>query len=380
MDLDSRFIKRALFLISFAIILMWLLDNIVVVMSVLSRGLSILSPFILGLVIAFILKGPMNFFENKIPWHKTLVKKYPGLRRGLSYLITLIIFILVISLVSFIIIPELINTFADLADRSPGIIEDIQNFVNQLIEDNPQLMDWASYIDFDWDSLKTRIIDFTKNSIISVLESTLNVSMSIVSGTVTFALGFVFSIYVLFQKEKLSRQVKNLILAIFPRSFAERLFYIANLSNNAFSGFLHGQLLEVIILGAMFFVAMTIFKFPYALMISVTIGVSSIIPIFGAFFGCFIGAFLILVVDPKMALWFVIMFIVIQQIEGNLIYPQVMGKVSGLPSIWTLVAVTLGGSLMGILGIILFIPIFSIIYVLIGEFVAKRLKEKKISD
>lgn len=380
MELDSKFMKKAILLISFAIVLMWALDNIMIVISFLNRGISILSPFILGLAIAFIFKGPMNFFEEKIPWHKTKLNKYHGLKRGTSYLVTLIIFILIFLLISFIIIPELINTFMDITDRSPLIIGRVQEFITSVIEDNPQLMEWASFIEFDWDKLKTDTIEFTKNSIISVLESTLNFSISIVSGTITFALAYVFSIYVLFQKEQLIGQIKNLVLAIFPKKVSYRLFYIGNLSNKAFSGFLHGQLLEVMILAVMFFVAMTIFKFPYPLMISVTIGVSSIIPIFGSFFGCFIGAFLILVIDPKMALWFVIMFIIIQQIEGNLIYPQVVGKVSGLPSLWTLVAVTLGGSLMGILGIILFIPIFSILYILIGEFVENRLKEKNILE
>lgn len=379
MDLDSRFVKRALFLISFAIILMWLLDNIVAVVHVLKQGLSILSPFILGLVIAFILKGPMNFFETKIPWNKTILRKHDGLKRGISFTITLIIFILVFITISFIIIPELINTFTDLVERSPAMIERVQSFVTSLLEDNPRLMEWVGYIDFNWNSLKDKVIEFTKGSIIAVLESTLNISMSIVSGTITFALAFVFSIYILFQKEKLIGQTKNLTLAIFPEKVANRLFYLANLSNTAFSGFLHGQLLEVIILGVMFFIAMTIFKFPYALMISVTIAVTSIVPIVGAFFGCFIGAFLILVINPKMALWFVVMFIIVQQIEGNLIYPQVVGKASGLPSLWTLVAVTLGGSLMGIMGIILFIPIFSILYVLIGDFVRKRLEKKNLT-
>ena len=204
--------------------------------------------------------------------------------------------------------------------------------------------------------------------------------MSIVSGLIDLALAFVFSIYVLFQKEKLARQMKKLILALSPKKVAEKIFYIAELSNRTFSSFLHGQLLEAVILGSLFFIAMTIFRFPYPLMISVTIAVTSIIPIFGAFIGAFIGAFLLLVIDYKMAFWFIIMFLIIQQIEGNLIYPHVVGKAAGLPSIWILVAVTVGGSLMGVLGILLFIPIFSIVYTLLSEYVNNRLKEKKILE
>ena len=381
MELDSKFVKKALFLISFAIILMWVLDNIVVVISVLRRLIDIISPFILGLAIAFIFNGPMKFLEEKIPWNKGIfIKSSLGLRRGITYFITLVLFICVFLLVSFIIIPELIATLQDLVNKSSSIIEKVQGFITTHIENNRQLMEWASFVEFDWEKFKLDSIEFTKNSLIAVLESTLNFSISVVSGTVSFALAFVFSIYVLVQKEKLARQMRKLILALCPKKVSNKIFYISALSNKIFSSFLHGQLFEAIILGSLFFVAMTIFKFPYPLMISVTIGVTAIIPIFGAFIGLFIGAFLILVIDPKMALWFVIMFFIIQQIEGNLIYPHVVGKAAGLPSIWILVAVTVGGSLMGVLGILLFIPIFSVFYTLLGEYVNNRLKEKKILE
>lgn len=376
MDSDSKFMKRALFLISFAIILIFVLYNIVMVVDIIGRFISIISPFILGLVIAFIFNGPMRFLEKKIFGNKGVFKKLsPGLKRVISYIITLTIIVFIFLLISFIIIPELINTLQDLINKSSSYIEKVQEFVTTIIENNPQLMEWASFVDFDWDQLKNNSIEFTKNSIIGVLESTLNISMTIVSGTITFALAFVFSIYVLFQKEKLTRQMKKLILAFCNKKVSEKIFYISNLSNRVFSSFLYGQVLESIILGTLFFVAMSIFKFPYPLMISVTIGVTSIIPIFGAFVGAAIGVFLIVVIDAKMALWFVIMFIIIQQIEGNLIYPFVAGKASGLPSIWILVAVTVGGSLMGVLGILLFIPIFSILYTLLSESVNRRLKK-----
>lgn len=381
MELDSKHMKKAIFLIGFAVLFMWLLDNIVMVISIVKGLFSIISPFILGLVLAFLLNGPMRFLENKMPWGKGIFRKVnPGIKRGISFLITLTLFIAILSLISFIIIPGLINTLQDLISESSSYIEKVQVFVTNFIENNDQLMDWARFVEFDWDQLRDNSIEFTKNKIISVLQSTLNFSMSIVSGLIDLALAFVFSIYVLFQKEKLARQMKKLILALSPKKVAEKIFYIAELSNRTFSSFLHGQLLEAVILGSLFFIAMTIFRFPYPLMISVTIAVTSIIPIFGAFIGAFIGAFLLLVIDYKMAFWFIIMFLIIQQIEGNLIYPHVVGKAAGLPSIWILVAVTVGGSLMGVLGILLFIPIFSIVYTLLSEYVNNRLKEKKILE
>lgn len=372
MELDSKFMKKALFLISFAIILMWLLDNILIVIYLLKRLLDIISPFLLGLAIAVIFNGPMKFFEEKLPWKKASL----GLRRGVSYLITLVLILTILYLISFIVIPELITTIQDLINKSSIYMGRIQNFLSKHLEGNEQLLRWAGFIDFDWEKFKADSIQFTKDTIIAALESTLNLSISIVNSAVTFALAFVFSIYVLFQKEKLSKQLKKLILAYLPRRAADWIFYIAGLSNRVFSNFLHGQIFEALILASLFFLAMTIFKFPYPLMISVTIGVTSIIPIFGAFIGLIIGAFLILVIDPRKALWFIVMFLIIQQLEGNLIYPHVVGKAAGLPSIWILVAVTLGGSLMGVLGILLFIPIFSILYTLLAEAVNNRLREK----
>lgn len=381
MELNSRFVKKAMFLISFTVILIFILYNIVSVVEVLGMFISIISPFILGLVIAFIFNGPMRFFEDRILGNKGAFKKLsPSIKRVISYLITLMIFIFIFILISFIIIPELINTLQDLVNKSSTYIEKIQEFMTEIIEDNSQLMEWANFVEFDWENLKNNSIEFTKNSIIGVLESTLKFSITVVSGTISFALAFVFSIYVLFQKENLARQMKKLILAICNKKVSDKIFYVANLSHTIFSSFLYGQLMEAIILGSLFFVAMSIFKFPYPLMISVTIGVTSIIPIFGAFIGALIGVFLIVVIDTKMALFFVIMFIIIQQIEGNLIYPFVAGKASGLPSIWILVAVTVGGSLMGVLGILLFIPLFSILYTLLSEYVNFRLKEKKILE
>lgn len=381
MDLDSEFVKKALFLISFTIILIFILFNIVTVIDILGRFISIMSPFILGLVIAFIFNGPMRFIENKILGNKGIFKKLsPGLKRVISYLVTLIIVVFTFALISFIIIPELINTLQDLGSKSSIYIEKVQELITRIFEDNSQLVEWANLVEFDWKQIQNNFIEFIKNGIIGVLESTLNISMTIVSGTVTFALAFVFSIYVLFQKEKLIRQMKKLILAICNKNVAEKIFYISSLSNRVFSSFLYGQVMEAIILGTLFFITMSIFNFPYALMISVTIAFTSIIPIFGAFVGAAIGVFLIIVIDAKMAFWFVILFLIIQQIEGNLIYPFVAGKASGLPSIWILVAVTVGGSLMGVLGILLFIPIFSILHTLLSEYVNARLRDKEIED
>lgn len=381
MDIKSKQMKSAMFLITFAIILMWLLDNIGGIGSVLGKILAIISPFIIGGAMAFILNSPMMFIEKTFFSDKSLLKNIkPSIRRPISYLITLIIFIATILIILLIILPELVTTIQDLAVKLPEYWKKFQVYVVKNLIDNPQITEWVNNINIDWVSMEQNLISFFKDSALNWIEGTFSFASSVVGNFVTFVLAFIFSIYVLLQKESLTRQVKKLVLAFCSTKTAERMFYIGDLSNRVFSSFLSGQLLEALIIGGLFLVAMTIFRFPYALMISLLIAVTALIPMIGAFIGCIIGAFLILVESPTLAFWFVIMFLIIQQIEGNLIYPHVVGKAAGLPSIWILVAVTVGGSLMGVLGILLFIPISSILYTLIKETVNYRLKQKNITE
>ncbi|WFA08082.1 AI-2E family transporter [Tissierella sp. Yu-01] len=379
MNFKSKGIKNAILLVTYAIILMWLLDNIAGVGSVIRRILAIISPFIIGGALAFIMNSPMMFIEEAFFGRKSLLKNTKdSIKRPISYLITLIIFIATIIIILFIIIPELTRTIQELAVKIPEVWREVQIFVVKNLIDNPQLIEWINSINVDWNSMGQSAVDFLKNSAINWLSSTFTFATSFVGGIVTFVLAFIFSIYLLFQKETLARQLQKLILAFTSEGVAKKIFYIGSLSNKVFANFLSGQLLEAIILGGLFLVAMTIFKFPYALMISLIIAITALVPMVGAFIGLFIGVILILVDSTSMAFWFIIMFLIIQQIEGNLIYPHVVGKAAGLPSIWILVAVTVGGSLMGVLGILLFIPICSILYTLLREEVNERLEEKNI--
>lgn len=381
MDLKSKNMKNAMFLIAFGISLMWLLDNLSLFGSILSRILAIISPFMIGASIAFILNSPMMYIEKTFFSDSSPLGKIKGsFKRPLSYLITLIIFVATILIILLIILPELVTTVQDLTVRLPQYWKDLQVFIVKNLIDNPQVTDWINNINVDWVSIEQSVISFFKDSALNWLGSTFSFATSIVGNFITFVVAFIFSIYILFQKEVLLRQLKKVVLAFSSTKTAERIFYLAELSSTTFTNFLSGQLLEAIIIGGLFLVAMTIFRFPYALMISLTIAVTALIPMIGAFIGCIVGAFLILVESPIMAFWFVVMFLIIQQIEGNLIYPHVVGKAAGLPSIWILVAVTVGGSLMGVLGILLFIPIGSIAYTLFKETVHQRLKNKNITE
>ena len=206
--------------------------------------------------------------------------------------------------------------------------------------------------------------------------------MSIVSGVVSaatnFVIAFVFAMYIVLQKERLSVQVRKIMYAFLPRKGADWINRVASLAYTTFSHFFTGQCLEAVILGTMFFVAMTIFRFPYALLVGILVAFTALIPIFGAFIGCVVGAFLILMENPMQAVLFVVMFLILQQIEGNLIYPHVVGNSVGLPSIWVLVAVTVGGSLMGIVGMLVFIPLMSVCYTLFRQWVYDRLKKREL--
>nr|WP_300001710.1 AI-2E family transporter [Tissierella sp.] len=377
MKINTNRMKRAMFLIVFSILIWWLFANIKLVGRGLNLLLEILSPFIIGIVIAFILNKPMSFIEAKLfergkesgGWKA----KY---KRPISFLITLILFIIVIAIVLVLVIPNLVEAGTQLGEKLPDYWERVQEYAKNSSIKYSKINELIQEINFD--KIQENIVNFVKGGFSSWLGSTFTVFSSVLGGIVSMGLGIVFAIYFLLQKETLILGVKKLIYAIFPIEAARRISYIGGVVNRSFSQFLTGQSVEAVIVGSMFFIVMMIFRFPYALMISLIIGIFSFIPIVGSFIGLFVGSFLIFVESAKMAGFFIILFFALQQVEGNLIYPRVVGKASGLSSVWTLAAVTLGGSLMGIVGIILFVPMFSVIQKLLTEFVDKRLEEKEI--
>lgn len=367
--------KSALFLIAFGIILMWLLDNIRGLWNILLAIIGVASPFIIGLAIAFIMDLPMSFFE------RTILKRIPNkIKRPISYIMTFLLFVLVIFTSLFMVLPEFYNSIQELTSRIPRVWDNFLNWIETAgFSDKENIKKFLTAINLDWKNIEQKGMHLLRSRAYDWMVSTFNVATSVIGTIASIAIGFVFSIYVLFQKEKLIGQVRRLSLALFPKRVHDRLVYLVNLSNKTFSNFLSGQLLEAIIIGSMFFIAMKIFKFPYTPVISILIGITSFIPIVGTFIGAAVGTLLILVEDAQMAFWFIIMFLIIQQIEGNLIYPHVAGKTVGLPSMWVLVSVTLGGSLFGVMGIILFVPLGTIIYTLMQEFIRNRLRKKNIN-
>lgn len=348
--------------------------------------LGILKPFLTGGMIAFVINIPMRFYEKKLfsgrkgkPAGKFIEKT----RRGFSLVLAYLSLFLVISLVVVTVIPQLVKTVGLLANKLPVFYGNLINSLEEIFKENPQFSAWLQSIEMpgvNWEEMINAVMGFLRNGLGSMLSSTVTVASSIVSSTVNFFIALIFSIYLLIQKEKLQDQFNRMLMAYMKPKVYKSVCKVFSLLNQNFNNFITGQCTEAIILGAMFVICMTIFQFDYAVMIGVLIAFTALIPIVGAFIGCFVGAFLMMVDDPVKALWFVVLFIVLQQIEGNLIYPHVVGNSVGLPSIWVLAAVTVGGSLMGVFGMLVFIPLLSTVYMLLREDVNRRNRPLKAKE
>lgn len=380
MDLNKENMKKIMTLIVFTILVLLGLQNIGLVLGGLFFVLNILFPFILGGALAFVLNLPMQAIERRLFGGEKLrqSKLVRKLARPLSLVLSILLVGGIISIVLLVVVPELAASFAGLGANIEKFLPTAQAWLENLFQNNQQLAAEIRGLELDWDKMLDSAITFFKNGAGNLLNSTFSVAKTIISALVNFGIGFVFACYILLQKETLGRQVKKALYALLKESQVKKILYVSSLSYKTFSSFITGQCLEAVILGTMFFVVMSLMGLPYALLVGVLIAFTALIPIFGAFIGCAISAFLILMDSPTKALIFIILFLVLQQLEGNLIYPHVVGNSIGLPSIWVLAAVTIGGSLLGIVGMLVFIPLTSVIYTLFREYVHTRLKEKKL--
>ena len=274
------------------------------------------------------------------------------------------------------------DTIGTIVERLPGFFNDLYERAKSFLADNPVITEWiqnnSNLENMDWASLVEKVGGFLANSLFTIVGGTFAAIGSVSSFLFDTVIALVFAVYCLFRKEILARQAKRLIYAFLPERFCDRMVRVLRLTNSTFSNFISGQCLEACILGSMFAVAMFIFRMPYIPLVSVLVAVTALIPIVGAFIGCFLGAFFILVDNPMQALWFVIMFLVIQQLENNVVYPKVVGKSVGLPGMWVLLAVTVGGELMGVAGMLMMIPVVSVVYTLLREITAKRITARGI--
>ena len=371
-------ILRSIFLgVGGCIVLFWLLFNTDRVEKFFDFFKTLFAPFALGAGLAFIINVPMRAFENRL---LRIQKK--TLRRIIAVFLTFVAVALVLFLVVQLLLPQLVSTVETLIQKMPGFASRVWNNVHGYLEANPEILQWVEgntdFEQMDWMSYVEKIVAWVSDKISGIVGGTFSAIGTVFSGVFNGVISFVFALYCLFRKEILARQGRRLLYAFLPEHFCDETIRIFRLTSSTFSNFISGQCLEAVILGAMFAVAMLIFRMPYVPLVSVLVAITALVPIVGAFVGCGLGAFFILVDDPVKAVWFVVMFLVIQQIEGNVVYPKVVGSSVGLPGMWVLLAVALGGKLMGVAGMFIMIPIVSVVYTLLREITDKRLVEREI--
>ena len=378
MDWNKIPLRKIFLGVAGCIVLYWLLHETERLMSVIGAIGDLLSPFLVGGVLAFVLNVPMRGIEGCL---KKIQKE--SLRRAIAMVLTVLALLLVLYGVFYLLIPQIGDTIESLAQRLPAFLASVQKDVSMYLNENPELMEWLSeYTDFnsmDWGGIIEKAVAWFTESIAGVVDKTVTAVINLGTGIFNGILSLVFALYCLARKEILARQCRRILYSFLPEKVCDRIIRISRMTNITFSRFISGQCLEALILGTMFAIVMPIFGMPYVPLISVIIAVTALVPIVGAFIGCIIGAFFILVVDPVLAFWFVVLFLVLQQIEGNLIYPRVVGGSIGLPGMWVLLAVAVGGSFMGVGGMLLMIPLASVCYALAREITTKRLEMRKIS-
>lgn len=378
MKLDKQTMRSIRHIILFIAVVVLCVVKIKEVLAMVTFVLSICRPFIWGGAIAFVMNIPLSGIEKRLlkAWNG---KRSEKLKRPVGIILSLLLIVFIIVFVVMTVVPQLGKTIVDLGNKLPAFMDDLVVELERICASNPQIVEYLEQmqdVSFDWDMILNGTLQFLQNGVGSMVISTVSVASTIIGGVVNVVVAVIFSIYVLSQKERLGNQGRRILKAYLSEKMNARVLRVLGLLNNNFNSFISGQCLEAVILGTMFVITLTVFRIPYALLIGVLIAFTALIPIVGAFIGCVVGAFLILVDDPMKAVVFVIIFLVLQQIEGNLIYPHVVGNSVGLPSMWVLVAVTLGGSLMGVAGMLLFIPLCSTVYTLLKDDVNMRNQRK----
>lgn len=363
--------RKILEIVILGIICYWGLNHYEMIFKSISKLISVIMPFILGFIIAFILNVLMIRVEKVLNKFFT-TNKFQIIKRIASIILSILILLGVLLLVVKLVIPEISNAIKLITTSLPEVFETLEKWSKGDSGISLQLKSFFDTVDVQ--SLTREFSEFAKIGFTGVLGSTVDILSMFVNGIFNIIVGFVFAIYILMSKETLKRQTRKLLSACLPPRITNKIIEIATISRTTFTNFIIGQTIEAIILGSLCALGMKIFGFPYAPMVGTLVGITAFIPIIGAFIGGGIGAFMIMTVDPMQALLFIIYLVILQQIEGDLIYPRVVGSSVGLPSIWVLFAVTVGGGLWGIVGVLFSVPTLSVIYLLLKEYINNRSK------
>lgn len=380
MELNKENIKKIIGIISFSIILYFVLQNIGAIRNIVANILGILSPFLIGAGIAFVLNIPMKFFEEKLLKPKKMKNgkmKQSKLKRPISILFSFILIILLISFVIKLVIPQLISVIIMFISEVPDFLYDVKDWAIEMTKQYPDISSQIQRIEINWQQLTNDVISLVSNLASGLVTSSIGFIVGLIGGIFNAIISIIFAMYILISKEKLAEQFKKIVRAYWPEEKAKYLLEISVLSQNTFYNFITGQCTEAVVIGILCFLGMVLLKLPFAATISVLVGVTALIPIVGAFIGVIVGAILILSIAPIKSIIFIVFLIILQQIETNVIYPKVVGDSVGLPGMWVLVAVVVGGSLGGMLGLLLGLPTISVLYTIFRNDVHKRLQKKE---
>lgn len=382
MELNSKNIKKILFIILFGVIAFAAFQNLNYISRFLSKTLRVFNPVITALCIAFVLNVLLTALETKVfgfmdKSPRRFVRK---LRRPLCIVLTYLIALGIIALVIWVIIPDVAETVISLAEKLPSFMTEARDWAEGTLKRFSLSQDVIPDIEINWNSLAGTLKDFFSKYSNSIFGNAINITTSVFSGVYNTFFSALISIYILAQKEKIGAFTSRLIDAFIPKKAADMIYHISSLTYDSFTKFIGGQLTESVILGTLCFTGMTLFRFPNAAVISVFICATSLVPVIGATVGVITGFLLILIVSPLKSILFCIFFAVLQQLENSLIYPRVVGKSVGLPGVIVVCSVLVGGNIGGIFGALISVPTAAVIYVILKEAIAKRSPQNSISE
>ena len=367
-------LKNQLIVSTYIMIFILLVFKPAIIPNIYNRLIGAFKPFIVGSVISFLINIPMKLIEEKIIKPVTNKHKYLNkLSRIISLIITIIIATILIATFINYIVPQLIESIKNLTESIPEYITSLQNYVTTKLGQ----LDIIKNIKFDVNDVIEKFVLYVANFMNKLISNLLNVTFSITSFFINLFLGIIIAIYILLGKERLANQFKKVLYAFFSEKRSERILYVLKLTNYKFSRFILGQSTDGLILGSVFFIVFSLFKIPYAMLISIMIPILNFIPIFGTYIGIIISVFIIFIAKPSSVILFLVSIVIIQQLDGKFVYPVVVGNSLGLSSLWILLAIIVGGNLFGILGMILGMPLVSVIYDLFSDYVNKTIENKK---
>lgn len=374
---DPKLTKRIVLLITYTVLLIFALFNLDKLFSFFLSIFSLASPFFIGIAIAFVVNVILKFYEEKVFafLNKKDLKLWKKCRRAVCVVLSFLTLIVILGAIILFVVPELVSSLEVLIRNAPTYISRLSNEIIRLLEKYNVTQEQINSLSIDWTSLLSKATEVTSN----FMGSLFNITASVANGIFTMAMSFIFCMYMLFGKEKLTSHLKRLLYAFLPNRAARRTIEISSMANRIFSNFVRGQLTEACIWFFLVYIGLSILRLPYAVLISSIVALCSLIPIIGPYISMFTAGFILLLVNPWYTVTYIVFFLILQQIEGNLIYPRVVGTSIGLPPIWVLLSIILCGNLFGIVGILLGIPTFSVLYALLRETVRRRLYKKGLT-